>query len=262
MDRASSGELDMLGKRKAPPAATAAAGAPTAAPLPAAGAPARTHQRAPSGPASSSPALWRSSAGAHGSFCAAGDDDCQTTGESARAKTVRVCAAAAADAAAPGAAAAAAPAGGETQPLACHGSTGGMHMRSLPNGSLYHSFHAGCCSRLSSSSSLAELEAAACAAAADAHASSDDSWAPQQLQQQSQQPADAAHAAPQQQQQQQQPSLWQRQQHWQRCGEWCEDASAPAAAASYWADVPDDILKRVRAGICLALLGGARWVRL
>lgn len=234
MDRASSGELDMLGKRKAPPTASpslpggATGAGAAAAPLPATVAPARTHQRAPSGPACSSPALWRSSA--------AGDDACQATGDSARGKCVRVCTAAAADAAASGAAAAAAPPGGETQPLVCHGSTGGMHaLCSLPSGSLCHSFHAGCCSRLSSSNSLAELEAAA-SAAVDSLASAEDTWAAVAVAAQ-QQPADASSAAAQQAQQQRQP----QQQH----DQWLEEDEQ--AAVSYWADVPDDILKRVRA---------------
>ena len=158
----------MPGKRKAP-------GPSSWAPLrtsPAEAGTARALAPAASGcaPAMSSPAIgaW----GLHGSGeCRAepGCDSClcDTAGSLRGGKAFRVCsdaAVAAAAAAGPPGSPVGSPAAGEARPLSYLGASGtALGPCSLPPG-MYHSFHLGCCSRLSSSSSLADLDAAAAAA--------------------------------------------------------------------------------------------------
>lgn len=170
MERSASGELDaMPGKRKAP-------GPSSRAPLhtgPAETTSAKSLASATAGctPAMSSPAIgaW----GLHDSSECQAEPGCEscfcdTAGSLRGGKALRVCsdAAAAAAAAAAGAAdsPAVSPTAGEGRPLSCQGgSRAALGACSLPPG-MYRSFHLGCCSRLSSSSSLAELEAATAAA--------------------------------------------------------------------------------------------------
>ncbi|KAI7839637.1 hypothetical protein COHA_006636 [Chlorella ohadii] len=192
-------------------------------------------------PTSSSPALgWglRSQEG----------DSCDATCDSAReTKALRICTASAAEPAQQ-AAALEAPAG-------C--GAGGMHAVCSVPLAMLHSYHAGCCSRLGSSSSLSELDAAGSCGDLAAAAAGDE--CPGGL------PAAKACSTQQQAQQQQQ------QQQSAGCCDSAgigmpiaaaaaEDAAAAAAsaaaegraavaaaaaAAAPWADPPDDILKRV-----------------
>ncbi len=184
-------------------------------------------------PTSSSPALgW--------GLCSQEGNSCDATCDSAReTKALRICAASAAEPA---------PAAALEAPAGC--GAGGMHAVCSVPLAMLHSYHAGCCSRLGSSSSLSELDAAGSCGDLAAAAAADEGLGG----------LPAAEACGTQQQQQQQQSA--------RC---CDSegtgmpiaaavavdaataataaegvaAAAAAAAASPWADPPDDILKRV-----------------
>lgn len=186
-------------------------------------------------PACSSPALGWTLRGEE-------RDSCDATSDSARdTKALRICAASAAEAAQGGALEA---------PAGCGAS--GMHAVCSVPLAMLHSYHAGCCSRLGSSSSLSELDAAtagSCGDLAVAAAGDDCSDALPAAK------ACACQSAEQQQQQQPAGSYETEQLDSLFAAAAVADPPAAAAAAptagraagaaTPWADVPDDILRRV-----------------
>jgi hypothetical protein len=264
-------------KRKSPQAGPGGLLSVSPAPPPQPASAARMHQRASCGPTCSSPAVggWASHPHAASEGCREDVemDSCHMA-DSARGKAQRVCSqadggstecggapAGCPAAASPGASGGAGPMEMDCVPQGCPPSA--AHQRpvllSLPP-ALSRSYHSGCCSRLSSASPLTELEAASVASAAaesvmagaaavsaEGGASAAVAAGPancwpsaSQLAMQAAGRCSSGGGGQQQPQPQQQWAFHQQQQQYLQ-----QQLGGGALELSYWADMPDDILKRV-----------------